>query len=124
MFILLDIHNGIKHNRIGYCHNKIHQGYLTSTSLKEHKCLEKRCTFLQKFDCPYWENYFNKLVYKQVRRYYYEHQSSILIDYDEFCKRLKKFYGGYLKVPLKKEKIVIQDYIQYLRDNNLIKEGD
>ena len=47
-----------KENRIGYCHNPNHRGYLSVNLLKNHKCLEKqssqspvqrvrlRCTFI------------------------------------------------------------------------------
>jgi hypothetical protein len=40
---------------IGYCHNRIHKGYLDIGLLKKHGCLRKQCTFLQRFESnPFW----------------------------------------------------------------------
>ena len=42
--------------RIGYCRNKAHKGFITSATLGEHKCLEKGCTYFQRFeDSQYWK---------------------------------------------------------------------
>lgn len=42
-------------NCIGFCNNYIHKGFLTTRLLREHKCLEKNCTFLDaKTNHPYF----------------------------------------------------------------------
>lgn len=41
---------------VGYCHNIIHKGALTSQLLKEHKCIEKECTYFKKCTkAGFWE---------------------------------------------------------------------
>lgn len=41
---------------VGYCHYPWHRGFLTTRSLKEHKCIQKKCASLEKFkDYPYWK---------------------------------------------------------------------
>lgn len=41
--------------RIGYCWLDKHSGYITKQILDEHKCIEKECSFFQKYeDAPYW----------------------------------------------------------------------
>lgn len=46
-----------KDSRIcGYCHSKMHKGYLSVKRLKSHKCLQKQCPMLEKFEeHPYWQ---------------------------------------------------------------------
>lgn len=40
---------------IGYCHFPGHKGGITRKIIKEHECLKKNCTFLEKYnDNPYW----------------------------------------------------------------------
>ncbi len=41
---------------VGFCHYYLHKGYLTANMLKNHKCCEKECSLLQKFEeYPYWQ---------------------------------------------------------------------
>lgn len=41
--------------RLGYCWMEKHPGYITKQILEEHKCIEKNCSFFQKYpDAPYW----------------------------------------------------------------------
>lgn len=35
---------------VGYCHYKLHQGYLSEKQLKNHGCLGKQCPHLQKYE--------------------------------------------------------------------------
>lgn len=45
----------------GYCWMKKHRGYLTVSLLKQHKCLEKKCVYLQKFEQhSYWKQLENE----------------------------------------------------------------
>ena len=41
----------------GYCHNKIHEGYLTKGTMLCHNCIGKICKHFEAFaDFPYWVN--------------------------------------------------------------------
>ena len=59
---VLDIHmaNGCKCKMkeskiIGFCHCRLHKGYLNASILKEHECLRKNCFYLEKYeDRPFW----------------------------------------------------------------------
>ena len=45
-----------KEARVGYCWCKLHQGFLTAALLKEHKCIEQKCVYFQKYeDAIYWK---------------------------------------------------------------------
>lgn len=45
-----------KEARVGYCWCKLHQGFLTAALLKEHKCIEQKCVYFQKYeDAQYWK---------------------------------------------------------------------
>jgi hypothetical protein len=49
--------DGVRRKRekyIGYCWCTEHRGYLTTKLLREHSCLEKKCTMLQKLEHSYW----------------------------------------------------------------------
>ena len=40
---------------LGFCHYAEHKGYISSDLLKKHKCLEKGCHFLSKYeDSPFF----------------------------------------------------------------------
>lgn len=40
----------------GYCHSKVHKGYLSVKMLKKHKCLQKQCPMLERYeDHSYWK---------------------------------------------------------------------
>ena len=42
-------------NAIALCHNVKHYGYLTDHLIKEHKCLQKHCPFMEKLpDKHFW----------------------------------------------------------------------
>lgn len=45
-------------NVVGYCRYHLHPGYLTKSLVKKHKCIEKKCHFLDKSVNPaYWERF-------------------------------------------------------------------
>lgn len=45
----------LKSNVMGYCHFFKHRGYITRSILKNHECVKKQCSFLQKNTSnPYW----------------------------------------------------------------------
>ncbi|MDR1540715.1 MAG: hypothetical protein LBU32_22475 [Clostridiales bacterium] len=49
--------DGVRRKRekhIGYCWCSEHKGYLTTKLLREHCCLEKKCSMLQKLDHTFW----------------------------------------------------------------------
>lgn len=42
--------------RIGYCHCKLHEGFISKKLHDEHQCNEKGCHYFEKFeDAPYWK---------------------------------------------------------------------
>lgn len=48
-------HQPSPHNAIGYCHYKLHKGYLSWKAVKSHDCLGKQCPYLEKYmDKPVW----------------------------------------------------------------------
>ena len=53
---------------IGYCHCRIHKGYLDCKLLKKHQCLNKQCTFLERYEHPFWEERLKKKNAKQIYR--------------------------------------------------------
>ena len=60
---------------IGYCHIRIHSGYLDTKLMKEHKCLQKQCRFLERNEeHPEWKrreyHKLHKKIGKILRRQY------------------------------------------------------
>lgn len=53
---------------IAYCHNLNHVGFINKALLKEHQCIEKQCTLLEKHDLPYW-NALQKQKRDRQKRY-------------------------------------------------------
>lgn len=104
--------------RIGYCQNKNHKGFITKETLCEHKCLKKKCPYLQKFEqTSFWKNYYSELNKKQLRRYYARHKKYFLnMDMEYFICYAYRFYGSFLKVPTKDEKIQIDNLIEALQN--------
>ena len=46
---------------IGFCNNECHKGFINKKLLEEHKCIEKKCTFIDPIeDHPFWINRKNK----------------------------------------------------------------
>jgi hypothetical protein len=42
-------------NVVGYCSCRLHPGYMTSSTVKNHECIKKGCHFLKKYDdYGYW----------------------------------------------------------------------
>lgn len=40
---------------VAYCHSKTHKGRLTVRMMKQHNCLQKQCSMLEKYeDHDYW----------------------------------------------------------------------
>lgn len=55
----------LRENVIGCCHNLLHPGKLIKLLLREQKCLEKQCPFLEKYeDRPFWTAYRKKQLTK------------------------------------------------------------
>lgn len=43
---------------VGYCHCKLHKGYISRKLLKSHDCINKKCSCLEKFkEYPFWVEY-------------------------------------------------------------------
>ena len=51
-------------NAIGYCHCEVHKGALNRQLAYKHKCIGKKCKYLEKYDEDSWKNkrmqYYNK----------------------------------------------------------------
>lgn len=46
-----------RENTVAYCNNPKHFGYLSVKLIKNHKCLDKQCRYLQPYeDKPFWIN--------------------------------------------------------------------
>ena len=42
-------------NAVGYCHYKLHKGFLSWKAVKSHDCLGKQCPYLERYtDRPVW----------------------------------------------------------------------
>lgn len=55
--------------RVGYCWLDKHRGYITKQILEEHKCIEKNCSFFQKYeDAPYWKEKEKRKKLRQERK--------------------------------------------------------
>lgn len=58
-----------KDNAIAYCHHENHIGYLNENLMKKHKCLEKQCRYLEKYeDKHYWIQRSIKQVLKKMKK--------------------------------------------------------
>lgn len=57
----LDINGKYIHNAIGYCHYPMHPGALNRELGYKHKCIGKKCKYLEKTNEKAWEKqaYFN-----------------------------------------------------------------
>lgn len=56
-------------NIVGYCKYHLHKGYVNIELLQKHKCIEKKCCFLDKFDIyPFWVSYNRKEQLKQMKK--------------------------------------------------------
>ena len=109
----MKISNEVKYGRVGYCHCNAHKGYLTKKSLCEHKCLERHCPFMQKFNNQYWKTRDAQENRRQIRRFYAKHKSNMLVSMDEFLYAIKEFYGSYNSVPQSKDgKVNIKDLLK------------
>ena len=43
-------------NRVGYCWSISHPGFLSKRLVKVHRCVEKNCANLERFERPFWVN--------------------------------------------------------------------
>lgn len=88
---------------VGYCFCDTHKGYLSKSLLAEHKCIEKNCSFLEKYeDFPYLVSVkrreTEKEQQKQLERKAKEHEEK------ETAKNIEK------AKKLIQEEITKQDY--------------
>lgn len=55
-----------KDNVIGYCWNATHYGYITTSLIRTHECIKKRCPYLEKYeDSIFWKK---KTDSKELRK--------------------------------------------------------
>lgn len=58
-----------ENQRVGYCWNEIHRGYLTKNLMKEHQCIERKCRHFQKYEnSPYWKEKEAKKEKKKIKK--------------------------------------------------------
>jgi hypothetical protein len=50
----LDIHGKYIGNSIGYCHYPKHEGAINKKIAKAHKCIAKKCKYLEKYNEESW----------------------------------------------------------------------
>ena len=69
--------------RFAYCWYDLHPGFLTPQFVREHKCVEKKCHFLERFkQHPYWAKKIKlkeaRIAGKQQKRAIAENEKEIL----------------------------------------------
>ena len=53
----------------GYCHCERHRGFITVKLMRTHKCLEKQCSFLEKYEeHEHWQSLKRKKELKKERK--------------------------------------------------------
>lgn len=53
----------------GYCHSNAHKGKLTVKMLRQHGCLQKQCSCLERYeDHPFWKERAFKKAQKKARK--------------------------------------------------------
>jgi len=63
--------NGLNttHTPVGYCNCNTHKGYLSTTLLKQHECLQKQCPFLEAFEThEFWREKERKKQRRGARK--------------------------------------------------------
>lgn len=59
-----------KEKAIAYCHYPEHLGYLSPAIMKNHKCLERECKYLHKYEeHEYWQKKKRKNDQKRFRKW-------------------------------------------------------
>lgn len=88
-----------KENAVAFCHSNGHKGYLDENMLKKHKCLEKQCPMLSKYeDRAYW---IKRTIINEVKKLHKAGGGCICIDGTKYrtdnidrlyavCKRIKE----------------------------------
>lgn len=98
---------------IGFCNNICHKGFITKRALEEHKCIEKKCTFLDPIKTHnYWISMKQKIIHKEeikeIRKKRKNDERAILANVKELvqddvelvmCKHL--YYSTYLLIIMK-----------------------
>ena len=47
--------NSLMSEPVGYCNNFVHRGWISTVLLKGHRCLEKKCPYLDRnLEHPFW----------------------------------------------------------------------
>ncbi len=79
---------------VGYCHLEAHPGYLTTKILKEHRCIDKKCTLLEKNSEHYFwiTKDFSKRKRALRKAYDRAFRENIISaeTYSDMCEELKK----------------------------------
>ena len=81
---------------IGFCHNLIHPGKMTKTTLEKHRCLAKQCPFLERYeDAPFWAARKVKEAAKQSAKQYKKEKKAILFAEMESMAALRSDFQKY-----------------------------
>lgn len=71
VFLLGKFHPRVRSSIIcGFCHSKLHPGYVSDKLIEEHNCIQKNCKYFEKFpDWPYWTNKKKMSNKKKIKKY-------------------------------------------------------
>lgn len=93
------VHAPDKEYAVAFCHSAKHRGYLDENMLKKHKCLEKQCPMLSRYeDRAYW---IKRKIRNELKKLHKNGNGYICIDGKKYtiddvdrlyliCKRIKK----------------------------------
>ena len=94
-------HKAVPNMPLGYCHSKIHKGWLTMKDVRKHKCIEKQCNCFEKCENhPYWtERTIVKSasnIMSDIRKDYLKGKISKDV-YEKYCREYNKGKSKFLK---------------------------
>ena len=70
-----------RENAVGYCHYYKHRGFMSIKLVKLHKCLEKNCPYLHKYEHPIWEKKNCVKVMRKMRKLLLEDDAEKIAEY-------------------------------------------
>lgn len=73
--MFITIYGNECNNPVAYCHNRLHKGYLTARIMRQHECLQKGCSYMERLPCQFWEQ---REVIKQKRRERKEKRKAVM----------------------------------------------
>ena len=78
------VHQPKKEHAIAYCHHNQHAGYLSSNLIDAHRCLDKQCPYLEKYETKeYW---LKKRLIKVIQKHRKKNKKGYIIIGDKTYK--------------------------------------